>query len=115
MSKLSTKQIILGCLGLLVAVLVYAILIVPNRVVRSPAPPKWICISNLKQIDGAIQQWALENKMKETEASNLAAAIKYLKDGKLPKCPSGGSYAAGKTVGDAPTCSLGVTLGHTLP
>jgi len=114
-NKLRTKHVILGCIGLLAAVLVYAILNVPNRVVRPPTPPEWICISNLKVIDGAIQQWAYENKKEQTEAPDFPAAIKYLRIGLMPRCPEGGSYGPGKTIADAPTCSKGKELGHTLP
>ena len=73
------------------------------------------CVGHLKQIDGAIQQWALENKKLDSDVPDLSAAAKYLKGGVLPQCPHGGFYAAGKTVSDVPTCSLGVTLGHSLP
>lgn len=115
MSKLSAKHIILGCLGLLVAVLVCASLIVPAPFFRAPTPLKWSCISNLKQIDAAIQLWAYENKKEQTEAPDFPAAIKYLKNGLMPLCPAGGSYDPGKTIADAPTCSKGVELGHSLP
>jgi hypothetical protein len=114
-NNLRTKHVILGCIGLLVAVLAYAILIIPNRIIRAPTPPKWICISNLKQIDGAIQQWAYENKKEQTDAPDFPAAIKYLKNGLMPRCPEGGSYAAGQTIADAPICSKAKELGHTLP
>ena len=77
--------------------------------------PKNACIANLKQIDGAIQQWALENKREDKDAPDFNAAVKYLKNGQLPQCPSGGYYAAGRTVADAPTCTLARTLGHSLP
>ena len=98
---------------LLVAGIFYAIAL-PNRIRRGPYP-KHKCISNLKQIDGAIYVWAMENKRAETSTPNLSAALKYLKDGKLPTCPNGGSYAAGRTIADAPTCTKGIELGHTLP
>ena len=88
---------------------------IPNFAITSHTAPKNACIANLKQIDGAIQQWALDNKKKDTDMPDLQAALKYLKNGKLPKCKDGGVYAAGKTIADPPTCSLGVTLGHTLP
>lgn len=88
----------------------------PNHFAKSTVTaPKNACIANLKQIDGAIQQWAMENKKKETEAPDLQAAVKYLKNGELPKCKEGGVYSAGKTIADPPTCSLGSTQGHTLP
>ncbi len=100
---------------LLACVVLYALAIPNLSIYRRERLPKYECISNLKQIDGAIQQWALDNKRAETSVPDLPAAIKYLKGGKLPKCPSGGSYGPGKTVADAPICSKGKALGHTLP
>ena len=94
--------------GFLVAVAI------PNMRTGPRFPPRNTCIANLKQIDGAIQQWSLVNKKKESEVPDFKSAIKYLKDGKLLKCPSGGSYAAGKTVADPPTCTKAATLGHSL-
>ncbi len=75
-------------------------------------PPN--CIVHLKQIEGAIQQWALENKKEDTDAPDLNGAASYLKGGVLPVCPQGGSYRAGATVVDRPTCSLATTHGHSL-
>lgn len=68
------------------------------------------CINNLRQIDGAKQQWALENRKtaKETPPAEQLAA--YLKDG-LPKCAASGRYAL-NAVEAAPTCSV---AGHALP
>lgn len=91
-------------------------LILPAVVRRAGCgPSKNSCIANLKQIDGAIQQWALEHDVAETNAPVLTEALQYLKGGQLPVCPFGGSYEVGKTVADSPTCSRGKELGHTLP
>jgi hypothetical protein len=88
---------------------------IPNISIRSTRATKNECIYHLKQIDGAIQQWALENKLAETNVPILFEAVKYLKNGVLPTCPDGGSYAAGKTIADPPTCTKANTLGHSLP
>lgn len=102
--------LLLLIVGFLVAVAM------PNHFAKSTVTaPKNACIANLKQIDGAIQQWALDNNKKDTDIPDLQAAMKYLKNGKLPKCKDGGVYAAGKTIADAPTCTLAHTLGHSLP
>lgn len=68
------------------------------------------CINNLRQLDGAAQQWALENKKDAKaipQAKELAAYIK----GEFPKCPAGGTYTIG-AVESVPTCSV---PGHALP
>jgi outer membrane lipoprotein-sorting protein len=72
------------------------------------------CINNLRQIDAAKNQWALENNKKAgtiVTEDDIKPYIKLDADGNLPKCPSGGTYTIGK-VGEKPTCS---TAGHFLP
>jgi hypothetical protein len=69
------------------------------------------CIGNLRQIDAAKQQWALE-KNKTTEAIPTAQdLLPYFKDGIFPVCPSSGTYTI-NAVGEVPTCSV---PGHVLP
>jgi len=97
---------------------VLAALAIPNFVKARTTSCKGACIANLKQIDGAIQQWALENKKKDTDPVDIEGAKNFLKGGVLPTCPSGaGSYAAGKTVADPPTCTFQYRdgTGHSLP
>jgi hypothetical protein len=68
------------------------------------------CINNLRQIDGAKQQWALENK-KSAQALPAPDDIgPYIKNG-VPKCPANGVYAINAVDAD-PTCSI---PGHQLP
>jgi uncharacterized protein (DUF3084 family) len=69
------------------------------------------CINNLRQLDGAKQQWALE-KGKTAEAVPTAQdIIPFLKDNKLPVCPARGTYTL-NAVNQLPTCSI---PGHELP
>jgi hypothetical protein len=69
------------------------------------------CINNLRQLDGAKQQWALENKKTAEAIPTTQDLMPYLKDNLIPVCPSGGKYAIGAMV-DAPTCSI---ASHALP
>ena len=71
------------------------------------------CINNLRQIDAAKQQWALENGKANGTAVTEADIKPYLGrgGGEMPKCPAGGKYTIGK-VGEPPTCSI---AGHALP
>jgi chromosome segregation ATPase len=69
------------------------------------------CINNLRQIDAAKQQWALENKKTADAIPTAQDLSPYFKDGIFPVCPSGGTYMIG-TVGEVPTCSV---PGHALP
>ena len=72
------------------------------------------CINNLRQIDGAKQQYALEYKLSATDTVTAENILPYLvpRDGKhaLPDCPSGGTYTIGR-LDAAPTCSV---PGHVL-
>ena len=78
------------------------------------------CINNLRQIDGAISEWALEKgKTKGTVVTenDLTNYIKLNRYGKIPPCPAGGKYTYGK-VGNVPqiTCSLSTANPpHKLP
>lgn len=71
------------------------------------------CITNLKQIDGAVQQWALEYKKVATDRYSLQdpSLLAFLRGSVLPLCPAGGTYAPGSTVSADLTCSV---PGHTL-
>ncbi|MDB6020049.1 MAG: polymerase, sigma-24 subunit, subfamily [Pedosphaera sp.] len=72
-----------------------------------------ICINNLRQIDGASQQCALERHLTATNivtAADIAPYLGHLANPKFPTCPSGGTYTFGSLTND-PTCSI---PGHTL-
>ena len=105
-------MIVVAIIGLLAAIAI------PNFVRAREQSQKNACINNLRQIDGAKQQWALENN-KKTSASVASSAIKpYLGRGSgggtFPTCPTGkATYTIGK-VSDKPTCSNS-SLGHSLP
>jgi hypothetical protein len=75
------------------------------------------CIANLKQIDGAKEQWMLENKKTTNDVpiwADLIGTDKYIKN--TPSCPSHGKYTL-NDVSKPPVCSLGksVTPPHVLP
>lgn len=72
------------------------------------------CINNLRLIDAAKQQWALENKKQATDTPTMDDLRPYLghgPNGELPVCPDGGVYTVG-AVGEKPACSV---PGHVLP
>ena len=54
-------MIVVAIIGLLAAIAI------PNFVKSRVTAQKNACISNLKRIDGAVQQWALENKKQSTD------------------------------------------------
>ena len=105
-------MIVVAIIGLLAAIAI------PNFVRARTTSQQNACINNLRQIDGAIQQWALENKAAETAAVVEANVTPYLKS--VPVCPSagtGGTFAASYTLVDVatpPACQI-VPATHVLP
>jgi hypothetical protein len=72
--------------------------------------PRNACINNLRQIDGAKEQWALETKHSDGDLCMPREVDAYIKGG-APTCPEGGKYIYGK-VGKDPRCTI---AGHQLP
>jgi len=71
------------------------------------------CSNNLMRIDGAKQQWALENKAKAGDPVTLENILPYL--GGTPTCNvPGGKYLIGK-VGKDPECTVHGTISQFKP
>jgi hypothetical protein len=71
------------------------------------------CINNLRMIDGAKQQWALEKNKTPNDIPQPQDLLPYLgpnANGIFPQCPGGGRYTI-NAVNKAPTCSI---PGHAL-
>ncbi len=102
-------MIVVAIIGLLAAIAI------PNFVKARTTSQQNACINNLRQMDGAVQQYALENKLASTATYSLNDLLPYIKltsTGTLPGCPAGGTYTAGANVTAPPTCSI---AGHALP
>jgi hypothetical protein len=92
---------------------------IPNFVKARATSQANACINNLRQIDAAKNEWALENNKTNGTPVTVADIKPFIKldaGGNLPKCPAGGTYTIG-VVGEPPTCSLGTTItpAHVLP
>ena len=105
--KLNKKGFTLVEIMIVVAIIgLLASIAVPNFVKARTTAQMNACISNLRQIDGAIQQWALDTKQGDTATVTAADVLPYLKNSVT--CPSGGktfaeSYSV-TTVQARPTC-----------
>ena len=66
-------MIVVAIIGLLAAIAI------PNFVKARTTAQKNACIANLKQIDGAKEQWALENKKTQGDAADTTAINGYLR------------------------------------
>ena len=103
-------MIVVAIIGLLAAIAI------PNFVRARTTSQQNACINNLRQYDGAVQQYALENKLSSSATYTMAVLQPYVKldsTGNLPACPAGGTYAPGATVTNVPTCTLAPA--HALP
>jgi prepilin-type N-terminal cleavage/methylation domain-containing protein len=100
---------------IMIVVLIIGILMaiaVPNFVKARESSRKSTCVANLKQIDSAKEQLAMDNKLASGAATTMAALVGptlYLKN--TPTCPSSGTYTTGN-VGTNPSCTV---AGHVLP
>ena len=107
-------MIVVAIIGLLAAIAI------PNFVKARASSQASACINNLRQIDAAANEFALEKGKTSNSTINfptdLTPYIKLNASSSIPPCPAGGTYAD-PTVGLSPTCSLGntVTPGHFLP
>ena len=98
-------MIVVAIIGLLAAIAI------PNFVRARGTAQKNACINNLRQIDGAKEQWALENKKAPGAACATTDIEGYVKGG-IPACPAGFAYTP-NTVDTLPVCTS-TGLGHTL-
>jgi prepilin-type N-terminal cleavage/methylation domain-containing protein len=107
-------MIVVAIIGLLAAIAI------PNFVRSRSTSQANACINNLRQIDAAAQQFAMDAKLATGAAINfpndLTPYIKLNDNGSVPPCPAGGTYSD-NTVGATPSCSLSdtVTPAHILP
>ena len=104
-------MIVVAIIGLLVAIAI------PNFVKARTTSQTNACINNLRQIDGAIRQWALEKKVAVDAAITHADVSPYLRND--PVCPAGGDapFARCYNVTDVatePSCNV-VPDTHRLP
>jgi hypothetical protein len=106
---------------LIIFVLLFCVYIaIPNYIGGGHGSPANTCINNLRQIDAAANQFALEHNKTNGEAikfpDDLTPYIKLTREDKISPCPFGGIYHISK-VGEAPTCSLSNTVSpaHVLP
>jgi len=94
-------MIVVAIIGLLAAIAV------PNFVQARNSARSNTCINNLRMLDSAKEQYAIENNAASgTDMTGSTAQVDdYLKNNTMPTCPSAGVYAL-TTIGALPTCSL---------
>jgi prepilin-type N-terminal cleavage/methylation domain-containing protein len=106
-------MIVVAIIGLLAAIAI------PNFIKARAISQKNACIANLKQIDGAINTWALEAQKVNGDTvvvADLYGSDKYIKT--TPACPAGGVYSydvVGAAIQVACNLSAVPEPGHLLP
>lgn len=107
-------MIVVAIIGLLAAIAI------PSFMKARTQSQQNACINNLRQIDAAKEQAALEKRWTNgtaiadgsADASNVNMYIKGLANTtNEPTCPAGGSYTY-NAIGSNPTCTV---TGHTVP
>ena len=99
-------MIVVAIIGMLAAIAI------PNLMKAQKTAKRTACISQLKALQGAKIQWALDAKKGDADApqdGDLFGPDKYLT--KRPECPANGTYTLG-SISENPTCS---TPDHVLP
>jgi competence protein ComGC len=105
---LAIAGLVTGYLGILWAVVMIpmlAAIAIPNFVRARDVAMMNGCVNNLRMIEAAKNEWALENNKKASDTPTQAEVAHYLKDSQFPVCPAGGIYTIG-AVSNAPTCSI---------
>jgi competence protein ComGC len=111
---LALGGLITGYLSIALSIFVIplmAAIAIPNFVRARTTAQMNVCVSNLRQIDSAKQQWAMDNKKEPTDTPTMQDLDAYLGRGRVLKCPAGGAYTI-NAVGEKPTCSIPT---HRLP
>jgi hypothetical protein len=102
LAGLITSYVSIGMIIFMIPLMAIAI---PNFVRARETAQMNMCINNLRQIDAAKQEWALENNKKGADTPTQADVAHFLKNGQFPKCIAGGTYTIGP-VNEPPTCSI---------
>jgi prepilin-type N-terminal cleavage/methylation domain-containing protein len=103
-------MIVVAIIGLLAAIAI------PNFVRARQTAQTNACMNNLRQIDGAVNQYALENSKKTGDSTTSTVLSPYMgrgTAGSWPTCPAGPTspYLA-PNVGTAPVCPNFVVATH---
>ena len=98
-------MIVVAIIGLLAAIAI------PSFMKARTTSQKNACINNLRQIEAAKEQWALENKKSTGDSIITTAVDVYMKS--TPVCPAGGGYTY-DIVGTDASCSITTPVAHKL-
>jgi hypothetical protein len=102
-SSSSSKELIaaftMAPVGLMAAIAI------PSFVKARSTSQKNACINNLRIMDAAKEQWAMVKHKVDGDEVDPAGVLEYMKGGKMPVCPGGGTYKL-NPIGTMPECSI---------
>jgi prepilin-type N-terminal cleavage/methylation domain-containing protein len=109
-------MIVVAIIGLLAAIAI------PNFVRARATSQANACINNMRQIDAAVNEWALEQHQISGATvaypTDVTPYIKLNTNSSIPPCPANGNYSVG-VVGAIPqvNCSIGTSVDppHVMP
>ena len=103
-------MIVVAIIGLLAAIAI------PSFAKARSTSQQNSCINNLRQIDGAKDQWAIENNKIAGDTVIGDNVKEYIKGNAVPTCPVQSKSYIINAVGSAPTCqNVSTFTGHKLP
>ena len=91
-------MIVVAIIGLLAAIAI------PNFVKARQTAQTNACINNMRQIESAKEQWALEAGASSATAVIADSVAAYIKGG-MPTCPAKGTITPG-AISTAPSCTV---------
>jgi len=97
---------------IMIVVLIIAILLaiaIPNFLRARETSRAKSCQANMRQVETAKEQWAMDNKKAATDTPTAADLVtEYMRgtEDTLPTCPSSGTYTIAN-MSTRPTCSIG--------
>ena len=96
---LAEIMVVVGVIGILAAIAM------PNYMSARSRSQSVTCIANLKQIEHAVQIWALDTNKPDTATPDWGDLVpQYIRT--EPSCPAHGVYTIGSAATE-PSCSLG--------
>lgn len=102
-------MIVVAIIGLLAAIAI------PNMVKARNTAQANACIVNMRAIDNAVQQFAVENNKTDSDPFTRKDIESYIKDNEIPVCPGGNKeYQLAGSIGARPSVTC-PNAGNTPP
>jgi len=89
-----------------------AVIAIPNFMKARNSARVKSCMQNLRVMDSAKAQWALDMRQPSSARPASTDIVPYIRDGQLPACPANGTYRI-RSLTRQPICSF-YPEGHTL-